>query len=153
MLTVSATCLPNLESDSKYRASYLDLLMKINDGKVVTSLYDKRDGFNFKILKFPDLRGNVPSRRFYKTKAKRLLKSGQNGPSIALRNDAGELVTQPGEVVEAFADHYERLGKSSTDALFDQKHFERTPPQPHVPALDGLDSPFLRRRYSGPSSA
>jgi len=31
--------------------------MKINDGKVVTSLYDKRDGFNFKILKFPDLKG------------------------------------------------------------------------------------------------
>ena len=53
-----------------------------------------------------------------------------------------------GEVVEAFADHYERLGKSSSDALFDQNHFEqiteevRTPPQPHVPALDGLDSPF-----------
>lgn len=86
--------------------------------------------------------------RMFWTKAKRLLKSGQNGPSIALRNDAGELVTQPDEVVEAFADHYERLGMSSTDALFDQSHFEQitkevqAPPQPQVPALDDLDAPF-----------
>ena len=88
LLTVSATCSPNLESDSKYRASYLDLLMKINDGKVVTSLYDKRDGFNFKILKFPDLRGNVPSRRFHNHvlgELIRITRACENGPDIYQR--------------------------------------------------------------------
>ena len=99
LLTVSATCLPNLESDSKYRASYLDLLMKNNDGKVVTSLYDKRDGFNFKILKFPDLRGNEPSRRFHNHvlgELIRITRACENGPDIyqRFRKLCGRLLRQ-----------------------------------------------------------
>ena len=41
-------------------ASYLDLQLDVLDGEIVTSLYDKRDDFPFKIVNFPDLSGNIP---------------------------------------------------------------------------------------------
>ena len=39
------------ETDSKL--SYLDLEINILDGKFTTTVYDKRDGFNFRIVNFP----------------------------------------------------------------------------------------------------
>ena len=41
-------------------ASYLDLHVDVLNGEIVTSLYDKRDDFPFKIVNFPDLSGNIP---------------------------------------------------------------------------------------------
>ena len=41
-------------------ASYLDLQLDVLDGEIVTSLYDKRDDFPFKIVNFPDLSGDIP---------------------------------------------------------------------------------------------
>ena len=47
-------------------ASYLDLLLSIDsDGQLRTSLYDKRDDFNFHITNFPFLSSNVPSSPAY----------------------------------------------------------------------------------------
>ena len=42
-------------------ASYLDLQLGVVSHEIVTSLYDKRDDFPFKIVNFPDLSGNIPS--------------------------------------------------------------------------------------------
>ena len=45
---------------------YLDLLLSIaRDGQLHTSLYDKRDDFNFHITNFPFLSGNIPSSPAY----------------------------------------------------------------------------------------
>ena len=57
---------PELEikdtTESNNSASYLDLLLSIGrDGQLHTSLYDKRDGFNFHITNFPFLNSNIPS--------------------------------------------------------------------------------------------
>ena len=41
-------------------ASFLDLLLSISDGFVKTKIYDKRDDFDFDIVKFPFLDGDVP---------------------------------------------------------------------------------------------
>ena len=42
-------------------ASFLDLLLSIGrDGQLNTSLYDKRDDFNFHIINFPFLSSNIP---------------------------------------------------------------------------------------------
>ena len=45
-------------SDAK--ASFLDLHLSISDGFVKTKIYDKRDDFDFDIVNFPFLDGDVP---------------------------------------------------------------------------------------------
>ena len=39
--------------------SYLDIAISITNGKYVTTLYDKRDAFNFHIVNFPYLDSNI----------------------------------------------------------------------------------------------
>ena len=46
-------------TESTTSASYLDLLLSIGrDGQLHTSIYDKRDDFNFHITNFPFLSSN-----------------------------------------------------------------------------------------------
>ena len=53
-------------TESNTSASYLDFPMSIkSDGKLRTSLYDKRDNFNFHITNFPFLSSNIPSSPAY----------------------------------------------------------------------------------------
>ena len=53
-------------TESSTTASYLDLLLSIGkDGQLHTSLYDKRDDFNFHITNFPFLCSNIPSSPAY----------------------------------------------------------------------------------------
>ena len=49
-------------TESNTSASYLDLLLSIeSDGQLCTSLYDKRDDFNFHISNFSFLSSDIPS--------------------------------------------------------------------------------------------
>ena len=53
-------------TESNTSASYLYLLLSIGrDGQLRTSLYDKRDDFNFHITNFPFLSSNIPSSPAY----------------------------------------------------------------------------------------
>ena len=53
------------KSDGK-NVPFLDLSIKIEEsGNVSTSLYDKRDAFDFPIVSFPVLSGNIPCRSSY----------------------------------------------------------------------------------------
>ena len=53
-------------TENNIPASYLDLLLSIeSDGQLCTSLYDKRDDFNFHITNFPFLSSNIPSSPAY----------------------------------------------------------------------------------------
>ena len=45
---------------SDTEASFLDLHLYISDGFVKTKIYDKRDNFDFDIVDFPFLDGDVP---------------------------------------------------------------------------------------------
>ena len=48
--------------ESNTSVFYLDLLLSVDrDGQLCTSLYDKRDDFNFRITNFPVLSSNIPS--------------------------------------------------------------------------------------------
>ena len=48
-------------TESDKSASYLDILLNIDsNGRLTTSLYDKRDDFVFAIVNFPFLCGNIP---------------------------------------------------------------------------------------------
>ena len=50
----------NKASVSDTEASFLDLHLSISDGFVQTKIYDKRDDFDFDIVNFPFLDGDIP---------------------------------------------------------------------------------------------
>ena len=53
-------------TESNTSASYLDLRLSIGrDGQLHTSIYDKRDDFNFHITNFPFLSSNIPTSPAY----------------------------------------------------------------------------------------
>ena len=50
---------------SDTEALFLDLHLSISDGFVKTKIYDKRDRFDFDIVNFPFLDGDVPRSTSY----------------------------------------------------------------------------------------
>ena len=55
---------------SDAEASFLDLHLSISDGFVKTKIYDKRDDFDFDIVNFPFLDGDVPRDTSFNTRNK-----------------------------------------------------------------------------------
>ena len=55
----------NKANVSDTKASFLDLHLSISDGLVKTKTYDKRDDFDFHIVHFPFLDGDVPRSTSY----------------------------------------------------------------------------------------
>ena len=47
--------------------SYLDIVIDISNGDLVCPIFDKRDAFDFDIVNFPDLSGNIPTAPAYGT--------------------------------------------------------------------------------------
>lgn len=57
----------NLTSEDKndQKVNFLDLHLFIQNKKLFYGLYDKRDNFNFPIVNFPNLSGNIPTGQSY----------------------------------------------------------------------------------------
>ena len=55
----------NKATSSDTEALVLDLNLCISNGTVSTKIYDKRDDFDFDIVNFPFLDGDVPQRTSY----------------------------------------------------------------------------------------
>ena len=55
----------NKVNASDTEAAFLDLNLSIHNDIVSTKIYDKRDDFNFDIVNFPFLDGDVPQRPSY----------------------------------------------------------------------------------------
>ena len=55
----------NKASVSDAEASFLDLHLSISNGFVGTKIYDKRDDFDFDIVNFPFLDGDIPRSASY----------------------------------------------------------------------------------------
>ena len=53
------------ENTDKHGASFLDLDIKIKDGKFHFGFFDKRDSFPFSIVRLPDKSSNIPSSVVY----------------------------------------------------------------------------------------
>ena len=50
----------NKANSSDTEAPFLDLNLSISDGTLSTKIYDERDGFDFDIVNFPFLDGDIP---------------------------------------------------------------------------------------------
>ena len=61
--------LPELEfkktTEGHDSCSYLDLNIKVLNGKFCTDIYDKRYTFSFSIVNFPRMDSNIPSKPAY----------------------------------------------------------------------------------------
>ena len=55
----------NKENDTNTSTSFLDLSLKVKDGDIETSMFDKRDKFPFAIVRLPYLISNIPKKMFY----------------------------------------------------------------------------------------
>ena len=55
----------NRANSSNTEVSFLDLILCISNGTVSTKIHDKRDDFDFDIVNFPFLDGDVPRRTSY----------------------------------------------------------------------------------------
>ena len=56
--------------------SYVDLLLDISNGDLICSIFDKRDTFDFDIVDFPGLFGNIPTAPAYDRYISQLIRYG-----------------------------------------------------------------------------
>ena len=63
----------NKANSSDTEAPFLDLNLSITNGIVSSKIYDKRDDFNFEIVNFPFLDGDVPRSPSYGVYISRLI--------------------------------------------------------------------------------
>ena len=57
--------------------SYLDISITISNNKFWTSVFDKRDSFNFRIVNFPFLNSNIPTAPAYGVYISQLVRIGR----------------------------------------------------------------------------
>ena len=63
-----------LVAESRNVVSYLDLLIDISNGDLICLIFDKRDAFDFDIVNFPDLPGNIRTDPAYGTYISQLIR-------------------------------------------------------------------------------
>ena len=81
----------NKDNFSDTEAPFLDLNLSISNGTVSTKIYDKRDDFDFDIVNFPFLDGDVPRRTSYGVYLSQLIrfaKASSNASDVNFRNKA-----------------------------------------------------------------
>ena len=64
----------NKANISDTEAPFLDFHLSISNGFVSSQIYDKRDDFDFEIVNFPFLDGDVPHRPSYRVYISKLIR-------------------------------------------------------------------------------
>jgi len=72
----------NKENEEDSKASFLDIDIQIKCSCFDTKIYDKRDAFNFDIINYPDIKGNIPENPAYGVCVGQLLRIGRNTTNI-----------------------------------------------------------------------
>ena len=73
---------------------FLDLLLSISNDIVSTKIYDKRDDFDFEIVNFPFLYGDVPRSTSYGVYFFQLIRLSRASSHVADFNTRNKLLTQ-----------------------------------------------------------
>ena len=75
-------------------SSYLDCYLYIDNGKLTTRLYDKREDFNFPIVNFPFLSSNIPSAPAYGVYVSQLIRYARTCSNYQDFMERGKVLTQ-----------------------------------------------------------
>ena len=62
------------ENRNDNSANFLDLNIEINNSKFITKLYDKRDNFDFNIIRMLHQSSNIPKKMFYSAMSAEILR-------------------------------------------------------------------------------
>jgi hypothetical protein len=81
-------------NSSDVSAAFLDLDISIKNGIVSTKIYDKRDDFNFNIVNYPQLDGDVPRATSYGVYISQLIRFARACSSINDFNDRNLIITE-----------------------------------------------------------
>ena len=73
----------NKAYSSDTEESFLDLNLYISNGTVATKIYDKRDDFDFGIVNFPFLDGDVPRHTSYGVYISELIRFVRASPNVS----------------------------------------------------------------------
>ena len=84
----------NKANASDTEAAFLDLHLSISDDIVSTKIYDKRDDFDFEIVNFPFLDGDVPRSTSYGVYISQLIPFARASSYVADFNTRNKLLTQ-----------------------------------------------------------
>ena len=77
-----------------YLDAFLDLHLSISNGIVFTQIYDKRDDFDFEIVNFPFLDGDVPRSTSYGIDISQLISTARASSHVTDFNTHNKLLTQ-----------------------------------------------------------
>ena len=95
----------NKANVSDTEASFLDLHLSISDGFIQTKIYDKRDNFDFDIVNFPFLDGDVPRSTSYGVYISQLIRFARVPSHVGLKTFLLEGLSEPefyGDLVYKF---------------------------------------------------
>ena len=84
----------NKANTSDTEAAFLDLHLSISNEIVSTKIYDKRDDFDFEIVNFPFLDGDVPRSTSYGVYISQLIRFARASSYVADFNTRNKLLTQ-----------------------------------------------------------
>ena len=84
----------NKANASDTEAAFLDLHLSISNDIVSTKIYDKRDDFDFEIVNFPFLDGDVPRSTSYGVYISQLIRFARASSYVADFNTRNKLLTQ-----------------------------------------------------------
>ena len=84
----------NKANTSDTKAAFLDLHLSISNDIVSTKIYDKRDDFDFKIVTFPFLVGDVPRSTSYDVYISQLIRFARASSYVGDFNTHNKLLTQ-----------------------------------------------------------
>ena len=84
----------NKANNSDLSASFLDLDLSINNDIISSKIYDKRDDFDFKIINYPCLDGDVPRSTSYGVYISQLIRFARACSSLEDFNNRNLLITE-----------------------------------------------------------
>ena len=84
----------NKANTSDTEAAFLDLYLSISNAIVSTKIYDKRDDYDFEIVYFPFIDGDVPRSSSYRVYISQLIRFVRASSHVADFNTGDKLLIQ-----------------------------------------------------------